>query len=120
VPADRFFEAAEKVLETMKARIDQNARKLAVNGFPAKSVYLTGHVDGKPMSLHRQGEKVMLLEDGRKQEVDLVIEDTRGSEEPEVGKSALDEGLLKVAASLDSSESSENGKEADDETSEAD
>jgi len=120
VPADRFFEAAEKVLETMKARIDQNARKLAVNGFPTKSVYLTGHVDGKPMSLHRQGEKVMLLEDGRKQEVDLVIEDTRGSEEPEVGKSALDEGLLKVAASLDSSECSENGKEADDETSEAD
>jgi len=80
-------------------------------------VYLTGHVDGKPMSFHRKGDKVVLLEDDRQHDVDLIIEDQRGSEEPQIGVSALDEGLLKVAASI---ESKDTGKEQEHEISEND
>ena len=109
VPADRFFAASDEVLSSMKSRIADNAQHLAVNGIPAKSVYLTGQVDGKPLSLHREGEKVVLLEDGHRQDVELVlpeqpddsvIVDDRGTHKPEVGTSALDEGLLNVASSI--------------------
>ena len=141
VPGDRFFRASEEVLSSMKARISANAHHLAVNGIPAKSVYLTGQVDGKPLSLHRQGDKVVLLEDGRRQDVELVIPeidppkdssvaqdtdgvstspdipmiiDDRGSHEPRVGVSALDEGILKVSSSIDSVQS--NKEATDDNT----
>ncbi len=131
VPADRFFGSAKDVLATMKSRIAENARHLAVNGIPAKSVYLTGHVDGKPLSLHREGGKVILLEDGRRQDVDLIVEsaapaasageasspasgDTRGSATPAIGRSALDTGLSAVAKDIEAGPSGkEDGNEDD-------
>lgn len=73
VPADRFFEAAPDVLRTLKERVAANALELARHGIPKKPFYLTGQVEGKPFSVHAEGERVILTkEDGSREEVDLV------------------------------------------------
>ena len=72
VPADRFFEAAPQVLTTLRARVDANAKELAVHGKPRKSFYLTGRVGDSNLSLHAEGDKVLLTKpDGSREEVDL-------------------------------------------------
>ena len=60
VPADRFFHAAPEVLKTLKERVAANALELARHGVPKKPFYLTGQVDGKPFSVHREGDRVIL------------------------------------------------------------
>jgi transposase InsO family protein len=71
VPADRFFEAAEEVKEALKARVAANAEELARNGVPRKPFYLTGRVGDRQISLHAEGEKVVLVEGEKREEVDL-------------------------------------------------
>ena len=72
-PADRFFNAAPEVLATLKARVAQNALELAINGVPRKTVYLTGKVGDVGVSLHSEGDKVILTDtDGRREEVNLA------------------------------------------------
>lgn len=72
VPADRFYEAAQEVLRTLKARVEANALQLAKNGLPKRPFYLTGQVGGKAFSVHAEGERVFLThKDGVRQEVDL-------------------------------------------------
>jgi transposase InsO family protein len=72
-PADRFFGAADEVKRTLQARVSANALELAKNGVPKSPFYLTGQVDGKPFSVHAEGERVILTRtDGARQEVDLV------------------------------------------------
>jgi transposase InsO family protein len=72
VPADRYFEAAPEVRSTLSARVSQNALELARNGEPRKPFYLTGRVGTQAISLHAEGEKVVLVnEDGTREEVDL-------------------------------------------------
>jgi hypothetical protein len=72
VPADRFFEAAPEVLQTMKARVAANALELARSGVPKKPFYLTGQLDGKPFSVHREGDRVILRQAGQeREEIDL-------------------------------------------------
>jgi transposase InsO family protein len=72
VPADRFFEAAPEVLQTMKDRVAANALELARNGVPKKPFYLTGQLDGKPFSVHREGDRVILRQAGQeREEIDL-------------------------------------------------
>src|SRR5262249_58927191 len=44
VPADRYFEAAPDVRETLQARVTANALDLARHGEPRQSFYLTGRV----------------------------------------------------------------------------
>lgn len=61
VPADRFFGAAPEVLASLKQRVAANAAEMAKNGLPKKPLYLTGQVDGKPVSLHAEGERVVLV-----------------------------------------------------------
>jgi hypothetical protein len=71
-PADRFFEAAPQVLETMRERVADNALQLARTGLPKKPFYLTGQVDGKPFSVHREGDRVILRQAGQqREEIDL-------------------------------------------------
>lgn len=73
VPADRFFDAAPEVLKTLKARVAANALELARHGVPKQPFYLTGQLDGKPFSVHREGDRVILRQAGQeRQEVDLV------------------------------------------------
>jgi hypothetical protein len=73
VPADRFFHAAPEVLKTLKERVAANALEIARQGVPKKPFYLTGQLDGKPFSVHREGDRVILHQAGRPgEEIDLV------------------------------------------------
>ena len=90
VPADRFFSADSEVRKTLQARVAANALELARDGAPRKTFYLTGRVGDVGLSLHAEGEKVvMTTEDGTREEVDL--RSTGKREEP--GSSRLDAGL---------------------------
>jgi transposase InsO family protein len=72
VPADRYFEAAAEVKRTLAARLKANALELARHGEPRRPFYLTGRVGGATISLHAEGERVVLTrEDGGREEVDL-------------------------------------------------
>jgi len=73
VPADRFFHAAPEVLKTLKQRVAENARELARHGVPKKPFYLTGQVEGKPFSVHREGDRVILHQAGEaREEIELA------------------------------------------------
>jgi hypothetical protein len=72
VPADRFFEARDEVKKTLASRVAQNAFELARDGVPRKPFYLTGRVGDVDLSIHAEGERVvMTTADGRREEVDL-------------------------------------------------
>lgn len=72
VPADRYFAAAPQVLLTLKERVAKNAAELARDGVPRKPFYLTGRIGDQSISLHAEGEKVVLTKgDGSREEVDL-------------------------------------------------
>jgi hypothetical protein len=73
VPADRFFGAAPEVLKTLQERVAANAFELARLGVPKQPFYLTGQVDGKPFSVHRAGDRVVLQRgDERSEEIELA------------------------------------------------
>jgi transposase InsO family protein len=73
VPADRYFGAAGEVKQALQARVAANALTLARHGVPKAPLYLTGQVGGKPVSLHAEGERVILTgPEGARQEVDLA------------------------------------------------
>jgi len=72
VPADRFFSAEDEVRKTLEARVQDNALSLAREGLPRKPFYLTGRVGDVDLSIHTEGERVVLnTADGRREEVDL-------------------------------------------------
>lgn len=72
VPADRYFAAAPQVLSTLKERVAKNAAELAREGVPRKPFYLTGRIGDQSISLHAEGEKVVMMKgDGSREEVDL-------------------------------------------------
>jgi transposase InsO family protein len=73
VPADRYFEAAPERKRALAARVAENALEIARGGQPRKPFYLAGRVGDQPISLHAEGDTVVLIrEDGRREEVDLV------------------------------------------------
>jgi len=102
VPADRFFEAAPEVKAALEKRVAENAKSLAVHGEPRKGVYLTGRVGNESITLHSEGDKVVLTdESGVREEVDLKAPGRRqpaGEEAP--GTSVLD-GVLEDLQVLD-------------------
>jgi transposase InsO family protein len=72
VPADRYFAAAPQVLATLKDRVAKNSADLARDGMPRKPFYLTGRIGDQSISLHAEGEKVVMMKgDGSREEVDL-------------------------------------------------
>jgi len=72
VPADLFFEAKPEVKALLDKRVAANALEIAKHGEPRKAFYLTGRVGDESVSLHAQGEKVILTkDDGTREEVDL-------------------------------------------------
>jgi hypothetical protein len=72
VPADRFFGAAAEVKQALQARVAANALTLARQGVPKPPLYLTGQVGGQPVSIHAEGERVIVTgPEGTRQEVDL-------------------------------------------------
>jgi len=113
VPADRFFEAAPEILKSLKERVEANALEMARSGVPKKKVYVAGRVGEKSFSIHGEGERVIMMQEGReREEVDLVepegatreagetlpeavsaagrMPEEGGEEEPAPGVSALD------------------------------
>jgi transposase InsO family protein len=73
VPADRFFGATPEVKATLTARVAKNALELARDGVPRKDFYLTGRVGDVGISLHAEGEQVVLTRgDGTRETVDLT------------------------------------------------
>jgi transposase InsO family protein len=75
-PADRFFSAAPEVLKTLKERLAANALELARHGVPKKPFYLTGQLDGRPFSVHREGDRVILRQAGQpREEIELADPD---------------------------------------------
>jgi transposase InsO family protein len=78
VPADRYFGAAAEVKQALQARVAANALTLARQGIPKAPLYLTGQVGGQSVSLHAEGERVILTgPSGGRQEVDLAATVTR-------------------------------------------
>ena len=72
-PADRFFGAAPQVLTTLKARVQGNALELARTGVPKSPFYIAGQVNGKPFSVHAEGERLYMLgADAQRTEIDLA------------------------------------------------
>jgi hypothetical protein len=134
VPADVFFRAAEAVKATLQARVAQNSLELAKNGLPTVPFYLTGTVGGKTVSIHAEGERVIVTGAGvERREVRLEAPATapvcpagivNGSQaddheaERAPGTSPLDEGLKKLAETLpnhynNQTKEHSNGNEAD-------
>jgi len=124
VPADRFFGAAPEVKAALAARVAANALELAKNGVPRKPFYVTGQVGGKAFSVHAEGERMILTQDGKKrEEVELVAPegpapsmpspvtpagisnespaDAGNEDEDAPGTSPLDEGLSKIKESME-------------------
>ena len=119
VPADRFFEASPEVRAALDKRVADNAQSLAQHGEPRKQVYLTGRVGGESISLHSEGDKVVLTDaQGVREEVDLKAPGRRVPTEPPddeaPGQSVLD-GVLEDLAVLD-----EPATESDADTAEPD
>jgi transposase InsO family protein len=72
-PADRFFGAAPQMLATLKARVAGNALELARSGTPQAPFYIAGQVNGKPFSVHAEGDRLFMLgEDGQRTPIDLA------------------------------------------------
>jgi len=56
----------------LQARVAANALELARDGLPRQPFYLTGQVGGQSVSVHAEGERVILTADGSRREVDLT------------------------------------------------
>jgi transposase InsO family protein len=121
VPADRYFGAAAEVLKTLRMRVAANALELARHGVPKQPLYLTGQVGGQPVSIHAEGERVIVTgPQGGRQEVDLAVPQPKSElpeplcpagavasgfveqGEPAPGTSPLDEGLRRITESFES------------------
>ena len=85
---------------------------------PKEPLYLTGQVGGKPVSIHGEGERVVLTgPEGQRQEIDLaaptsnlpapicpagiVSAELLDEPEPAPGTSPLDDGLQRIEDALD-------------------
>jgi transposase InsO family protein len=72
VPADRFFAAAPAVRASLTARLAANALELARGGVPKPPLYLTGNVGGTALTLHGEGDQVVLTHGERRTVVALT------------------------------------------------
>jgi transposase InsO family protein len=72
VPADRFFAAAPAVRASLSARLAANALELARGGVPKPPLYLAGNVGGTALTLHGEGDQVVLTHGERRTVVALT------------------------------------------------
>jgi hypothetical protein len=100
VPADRFFQAAPTVLQTLKERVAANALEIARYGQPKAPFYVTGQVAGQTFSVHAEGERLVLRRQGQgREEIELTSPgatpaDSRGGTSGEVLPSVSAAGPL--------------------------
>ena len=89
VPADRFFNTAPEVLQALKRRAAENALELARDGLPRPPLYLVGNVGGQAVSIHGQGDRVVLHRGANeRQEVDLSAPQPPPIPEPVASRSS--------------------------------
>ena len=143
-PADLYFNAAPEVKEALRKRVAENALQLAREGIPKKPFYLTGKIGDKSVSVHAAGDRtIMTPEGGSSEEVELIEGegaqmlvpdpafvavtpaanlgglDVPGNEEPAApGISHLDEGLDRIAESLEETDIEELEEDFEEEDSE--
>jgi transposase InsO family protein len=111
VPADRYFAAAPQVLETLRKRVDARAKELAQHGTPRKTFYLTGRVGDEAISLHAEGERVVLTKgDGSREEVDLTAPGRR-VEAGESGEASLPDPIAVEGHPEDPAAMEQDGEE---------
>jgi transposase InsO family protein len=72
VPADRFFAAAPQVRKTLQERLAANALELSRSGVPKAPLYLAGNLGGQPLSLHGEGDQVVLQHNGQRTVIALT------------------------------------------------
>ncbi len=108
VPADRFFQSAPQVKQTLAAQVQANALEIARNGEPKKPLYLTGRIGETPVALHSEGDRVILTTgEGQRQEVDLGGA-APTDETPPPGSSPLD-GVIQQLHDIAETPSNEEG-----------
>lgn len=70
-PADRFFGVEDAVREAVERTVEKNALRLAIGESPRKPVFLVGQIDGKSVSVHGEGGRVVVqMPDGERREIE--------------------------------------------------
>jgi transposase InsO family protein len=93
VPADRFFQAAPTVLQTLKERVAANALELARYGQPKSPFYVTGQVAGQAFSVHAEGERLVLRREGQeREEIELTSPASPAPASPAPGSTCSSSG----------------------------
>ena len=110
VPADRYFGAAAEVKQALQARVAANALTLARHGVPKAPLYLTGQVGGKPVSIHAEGERVIVTgPEGIRQEVDLTPAASSDSALSQLPEPVCPAGVVNGLADEDAEEATAPG-----------
>ena len=63
-PADRFFEIAHELRQTIEKGVAENALELALRGRPVDPFYMVGRMGGQPVVIRAEKGKVRMLLDG--------------------------------------------------------
>jgi transposase InsO family protein len=72
VPADRFFAAAPAVRSALAKRLAANALELARGGVPRPPLYLAGNLGGAAVTLHGEGDALVLTHGGTRTSIALA------------------------------------------------
>jgi transposase InsO family protein len=73
VPADRFFSVESEVRAMLERQVEKNSLELARRGTVTKPFYMTGSLGDAKVSVHSQGEKLVVTrEDGRQEAVSFA------------------------------------------------
>ena len=73
-PADRFFEVASQLRQTIEAGIKENLLELALRGEPKAPFYMVGRMEGQSVILRAEKGKLKLSIDNGKQNQELVYD----------------------------------------------
>jgi hypothetical protein len=63
-PADRFFEIAHELRQTIEKGLEENALELALRGRPVDPFYMVGRMGGQSVVIRAEKGKVRMLVDG--------------------------------------------------------
>ena len=66
-PADRFFEIAHDLRQTLEKGVEENALELALRGRPVDPFYMVGRMGGQSVVIRAEKGKVRMLLDGEDQ-----------------------------------------------------
>ena len=81
-PADRFFEVASQLRQTIEAGIKENLLELALRGEPRAPFYMVGRMEGQSVILRAEKGKLKLSIDNGKQNQELVYDLKQNSQNP--------------------------------------